>query len=97
MVDEYLANDSFVRLEHLLRSTKSCEPSRHDPELNKLVDAFDTKEEERLERNLTSVAYEVDTVETLALVTGPGRIERVGSLQHDWGIITNDGPSISSP
>ncbi|TFK65241.1 hypothetical protein BDN72DRAFT_207076 [Pluteus cervinus] len=76
LVDEYLASHPFIRLEHVLRSTKSFEPARHDPELNKLIDAFDRKEEERLTRNLTSVAYEVDTVETLGLVTGPGRIER---------------------
>jgi hypothetical protein len=34
-------------------------------------------EEERLRKNLDEVDYDIDARDTLALVTGPGRIERV--------------------
>jgi hypothetical protein len=35
-------------------------------------------EEARLKGNLETVKYDIDAMDTLALVTGPGRIERVG-------------------
>ncbi|TFK63878.1 hypothetical protein BDN72DRAFT_826239 [Pluteus cervinus] len=76
IVCAYLKDGSFVRLEHILRSTKSVETTSHDPELAKLIETYEKTEEERLCRNLDSVAYELDSIETVGLVTGPGRIER---------------------
>jgi hypothetical protein len=35
-------------------------------------------EEARLKGNLEAVDYDIDAMDTLALVTGPGRIERAG-------------------
>ncbi|TFK69486.1 hypothetical protein BDN72DRAFT_819995 [Pluteus cervinus] len=76
LVEEYLKSLPLVRLEHILRSTKSAEGTKHDPELSNLINYFDAMEEERLTKNLVSVAYELDSAETVSLVTGPGRIER---------------------
>lgn len=39
-------------------------------------------EEERLRLNLKTVDFDIDALDTLALVTGPGRIEKVGVCQH---------------
>jgi len=48
-------------------------------------------EEERLERNLEDVEYELDTPATVSLVTGEGRIERVSApLWHDVPSVTLD-------
>ncbi|TFK63867.1 hypothetical protein BDN72DRAFT_298933 [Pluteus cervinus] len=93
LVEAYLGNDALIRLEHILRSTKTAEPIQYDPNLTRLVDLFEAAEEERLDRNLDSVQYEVDSVETIGLVTGPGRIERYLFplvhllLKHDLDII----------
>ncbi|TFK63874.1 hypothetical protein BDN72DRAFT_802855 [Pluteus cervinus] len=76
LVEAYLKSQPLAHLERILRSTKSVEAPRHDPALAGLVDEFERMEEDRLSRNLSSIAYEVDTVETVGLVTGPGRIER---------------------
>jgi hypothetical protein len=37
-------------------------------------------EEERLRLNLDEIGYDIDDMEALALVTGPGRIEKVSSF-----------------
>ncbi|TFK67035.1 hypothetical protein BDN72DRAFT_915436, partial [Pluteus cervinus] len=76
LVDDYLTSYPLHCIEHLLRSTKSVETTRRHPDLGELVDRFEKEEEERLTRNLTSLAFEVDSLETVGLITGPGRIER---------------------
>ncbi|TFK64975.1 hypothetical protein BDN72DRAFT_962870 [Pluteus cervinus] len=75
LVEDYLKSVPLLRIEHVLRSTKSVE-TRHDAELTKLIDLFEKMEEERLTQNLAAVGYELDSAETVGLVTGPGRIER---------------------
>lgn len=37
-------------------------------------------EESRLKGNLEAVEYDIDQLDTLSLITGPGRIEKVGGL-----------------
>ena len=39
-------------------------------------------EEERLTANLQAVNYDIDEMDTLALVTGPGRIDKVSTCQQ---------------
>ncbi|KAF9462351.1 hypothetical protein BDZ94DRAFT_1322722 [Collybia nuda] len=76
-VDEYLFHTSFWRIELLLRSTRSVNPKiLSDPELVKITENYTNFEEERLDRNLQDVAYELDTSTTVSLITGEGRIER---------------------
>ncbi|KAG5731843.1 hypothetical protein E4T56_gene13803 [Termitomyces sp. T112] len=76
-VDEYLFHPSFWRIELLLRSTRSVNPKiLSDVELVKMTESYQRYEEERLDANLSDVAYELDTTATVALITGAGRIER---------------------
>ncbi|TFK64963.1 hypothetical protein BDN72DRAFT_922091 [Pluteus cervinus] len=76
LIEEYLGSLPLLCLENILRSTRSIGAVQHHPELAKLIDRFDREEEERLVANLTAVGFEVDSAETVALVTGPGRFER---------------------
>jgi hypothetical protein len=46
-------------------------------DLRNLSDVYAKGEEERLRENLESVGWDVDSPNTVALITGPGRIERV--------------------
>ncbi|KAG6915736.1 hypothetical protein DXG01_010066 [Tephrocybe rancida] len=75
ILDDYLNDTSFWYLEMLLRSTNRVVPPV-SPELAKLRDSFCIAEEERLTKNLDQVSYNLDSPGTVALVTGPGRIER---------------------
>jgi hypothetical protein len=80
-VDEYLFHTSFWRIELLLRSTRSVNPKiLSDPDLAKITEAYTKTEEERLDLNLQDVAYELDTSDTVSLITGAGRIERVSTI-----------------
>ncbi|TFK62123.1 hypothetical protein BDN72DRAFT_964753 [Pluteus cervinus] len=76
LVEAYLESDPLIGLEHILLSIQVEQSLRDDPNLAHLVDMFETAEEVRLRQNLESVKYEVDSVETVGLITGPGRIER---------------------
>ncbi|GLB44990.1 hypothetical protein LshimejAT787_1900680 [Lyophyllum shimeji] len=76
-VDEYLFHSSFWRIELLLRSTRSVGSKvLSDPDLAKTTESYETTEEERLDANLRDVNYELDTPDTVSLITGAGRIER---------------------
>ncbi len=78
IVDWYLDLDCFRTIEQLLRSTKTVdENERLDSDLAKLTDVYTRSEEERLEKNLKSVGYNIDSPATVSLITGAGRIERV--------------------
>jgi hypothetical protein len=79
-VHEYFTHDTFNRIELLLRSTKPASHDiRGDPQLMKLTGAYTDFEEERLEERLKGVAYEIDAVSTVSLLTGPGKIEKVSA------------------
>jgi hypothetical protein len=76
LADGYLADVTFTKIDLLLRSvtpTTNC-----DQDLDQKMQPYILEEETRLEQNLRSVAWEIDDANTLSLVTGPGRIERVG-------------------
>lgn len=75
-LDQYLNMFSFDRLETML-SAVDREPYDQDEELIARFAPYVKSEEDRIAANLKSVAYEIDEQDTLALVTGPGRIERV--------------------
>jgi len=48
-----------------------------NPSLNRQFEVFDKIEEEHWRGNLERIKYTVDVIDTLGLVTGRGRIERV--------------------
>lgn len=70
--------DCFRRIGQLLRLTRTtAEKERLDPDLAKLTDAYFKSEEERLEKSLKSVGWNIDLPTTVSLITGAGRIQRV--------------------
>jgi hypothetical protein len=78
-VDTYLRHYSVTGIELVLRSVKtSTDYSQIHHELTSLTDAYTNAEEERLRLNLENMGYDMDSATTVHLITGPGRIERVG-------------------
>ncbi|KIK64541.1 hypothetical protein GYMLUDRAFT_416337 [Collybiopsis luxurians FD-317 M1] len=75
-LDEYMYSEPFTRIDLLLRSLQPRDPNVDDTKLKHIIDVYSSSEEVRLQENLESVAYDIDTPGTVALVTGPGRIER---------------------
>ncbi|THV00737.1 hypothetical protein K435DRAFT_718738 [Dendrothele bispora CBS 962.96] len=74
---EYLCHYSFTRIDFLLRSTRKPESTvTEDHALRKLMEVYTETEEDRLEKGLETFGYEIDTADTVELITGPGRIER---------------------
>ncbi|KAF5349374.1 hypothetical protein D9757_014225 [Collybiopsis confluens] len=73
---EYLHSEPFLRIDILLCSLHPLESSIDDPKMKRVIDAFSSEEERRLEENLEGIAYDIDSPGTVVLVTGPGRIER---------------------
>jgi hypothetical protein len=55
------------------------------------------EEEERMEANLKLVAYEIDTPDTLALITGSGRIEKVCPLYNSLSYLILHVPKYLFP
>jgi len=80
-VDAYLDNWNFSRIELLLRNTTPvAEGTYTEPEMTKLVEEFSKVEEARLEHHLELISYNIDSAATVALLSGPSRIERVCPL-----------------
>ncbi|KAF6764123.1 hypothetical protein DFP72DRAFT_414528 [Ephemerocybe angulata] len=77
-VDEYLDGYSFQSLDTLLRSTQPSvgESEETDAKLAAMVSDLDDGLEQRLLANLKSIKFNITSVDTVALITGPGRIER---------------------
>ncbi|KAF5372882.1 hypothetical protein D9758_001516 [Tetrapyrgos nigripes] len=103
-VHEYLAHDTFNRIEQLLRSTKPASHDiRGDINLMKLTEAFIDFEEQRLDERLQGVAYEIDAVSTVSLLTGTGKIEKhiypilYLLLKRDLGILQLARKNILDP
>ncbi|KXN81070.1 hypothetical protein AN958_06143 [Leucoagaricus sp. SymC.cos] len=77
LVDWYLDGDHFRTIEQLVRSTNLPDENEQlGAELSHITDSYVKSEEERLERNLKSVGYNIDSPATVSLITGHGRIER---------------------
>lgn len=78
IADGYLADSTFTKVDLLLRSVTPT--NTYDLDLDQKMQPYVLEEEKRLEHNLQSVAWEIDDANTLSLITGPGRIERVRYL-----------------
>jgi hypothetical protein len=76
LVDRYIGSDTFNRIELLLRSVMVYD-GHDDDSLKEKIQPYVAEEEERLRSTLESIAWDIDTVDTVALVTGAGRIEKV--------------------
>ncbi|KAF9002450.1 hypothetical protein BDQ17DRAFT_1425778 [Cyathus striatus] len=72
----YLNDNPILKLEGLLQSTKDIDNNRYDPELTKLVNSMMQQEDSRLKQNLESIRYKLDSVSTVQLVCGPGRVDK---------------------
>lgn len=73
-LNEYLDAWSIRNVELIVRSTDThCVD---DPKISQNVGSHTIDEEVRMDKVLQSVQYEIDAPDTLALITGPGRIER---------------------
>lgn len=55
---------------------------RELPDLEHKFLPYFLKEEERLKRNLQDIRYDIDALDTVHVVAGPGRIETVSWLQY---------------
>ena len=72
-VNKYLmkVHDDITTLQ---RSLDTCDVNHS---LQAKFSSYVQEEEARLKDNLAAVDYDIDEMDTLALVTGPGRIEKV--------------------
>lgn len=75
IVDGYLSDPVFLKLDLLIRSVLPT--VNHDAELEISMMPYVQQEEQRIDENLRAVAFDIDDQNTLSLITGPGRIERV--------------------
>jgi hypothetical protein len=85
LVYGYIENYSFGRVELLLRSIIPYD-AHDDDDLRENIQPYLTEEEERLRSTLESIAWDIDTMDTLALITGPERIEKVRMLVHNHSL-----------
>ncbi|OSX66346.1 hypothetical protein POSPLADRAFT_1133525 [Postia placenta MAD-698-R-SB12] len=105
MVDSYLS----AVWTDICGITTSLEPFYATPQLLERFQSYIDAEEERLKKNLEAIKYHIDDSTTLALVTGPGRIEKYLFpliyllLKHDYAVfcigrkeIVNDRHSIDA-
>ena len=76
LVDRYLGDNILHRVDLLMRSVTIYE-DRGDSDLREKIQPYVAEEERRLRSTLESIAWDIDTMDTLALITGPGRIEKV--------------------
>lgn len=82
--------------ETVVTITSSLEGKWSSDFLEKMFKDYIKGEEDRIKRNLVDVKFKIDEVDTLYLVTGPGRVEKVtNSLTFTTCLITNT--STSSP
>lgn len=75
-VDEYL----HAVWQDVARTTMSFESYHPSDSLSARFQDYVDAEEERLKKNLENFHYDIDAMDTLALITGPGRIEKVSRL-----------------
>lgn len=87
-VGEYLDSVAFQYLDSLVQFTLPLigETDQNDSKLVELAADFDNKLEERLLANLRDLKFNLPTVDTVTLVTGPGQIERVSCFPSDFEV-----------
>ena len=97
-VDKYLRR-VWMPISTLTSSlVRTSQPESLQARFKSYVDA----EEKRLSKNLETVKYDIDGRDTLLLVTGPGRIEKVSSIARFFPVtfmlrLNDVARSISSP
>lgn len=87
IVDRYLHGTSLMYVDDLMASVKrACRDLEADDDLWAKFLPYIQSEEQRIRKNLESIAYNIDTVDTLSIVTGPGRLERVRTrcFHDEW-------------
>lgn len=78
VIDEYIHNSPIKDIELLLRSINPYwAPPNQD--INERISSYVQAEEDRLESNLQGVAYNIDAFNTLTLIGGTQRVEKVNS------------------
>lgn len=78
IVDEYLVNVWQVTM----AVTFSMRKDRASDALKARFQHWVTAEEDRLKKNLEEIRYDIDSTDTVRLITGPGRIEMASSSCH---------------
>jgi hypothetical protein len=81
IVNWYLCEASMDRIKRLLRSVAPYQGA-NEADLREKIRPYVLQEEQRIKDNLEAVKYDIDAPNTLALITGPGRIERVRPVQY---------------
>lgn len=76
LVDMYLGSYAFSRVELLLKSVNAYSGAG-EKELQEKIQPYITREEARLKDTLDIVDWNIDSMDTLSLITGPGRFEKV--------------------
>ena len=76
LFDLYLEHPTFENVRCLTFALQPC-MGDIDPTLRQKMSTYIEAEESRMERVLESISFDIDAPETLLLVTGRGRIERV--------------------
>lgn len=79
LVDMYLGSYAFNRVELLLKSVNAYDGAGEE-ELQEKMQPYIAGEEARLKKTLDIVDWRIDSMDTLSLITGPGRIEKVEPL-----------------
>lgn len=71
MIEVFLGDKNFIELELMLRNINYYDYYALDGiELNAKLRAYTKEEEARIEKNLNGVAYNIDDINTLSLITG---------------------------
>lgn len=74
-VQKYIANPRLAIVDYVVRSTPH--DTENDPDVLGRFSDYVTSEESRLQGNLDNFHWKVDASNTLSLITGGGRLERV--------------------
>ncbi|EGO19294.1 hypothetical protein SERLADRAFT_358650, partial [Serpula lacrymans var. lacrymans S7.9] len=77
ITDQYLDSAPLGQIEMLCASIQRCDDDVvQDALLNEKIRPYMESEQKRIEANLKLITYNIDAANTVALVVGPGRIER---------------------
>ena len=77
-VHKYISNPRLAVVDYLIRPLLQRDPETNSEILQRFMD-YVTSEEDRLHENLDRFQWKVDASNTLSLITGPGRLERVST------------------